>query len=730
MNNDQITDIQRNRLAIIYIRQSTSHQVIHHQESNRRQRDFLDRAKELGWARDRIQLIDEDLGQSGSRSGKRLGFEQMVAMAALGKIGIILALEVSRLARSNKDWYKLLDVCSITDTLIADEEGIYNPAAYNDRLLLGLKGTMSEAELYLIKQRLVEATRAKARRGELRRNLPAGFDWMDDRIQKDPDERVRTAIELVFDRFKEMSVIHQVYLSLIEDGIELPVRYGRGNRKEWRRPTYSLLQRMLKNPVYAGAYVYGQRQSKETLDTELKVKKQVKEVGRENWHVLIRDHHDGYISWEEYEKNLKRIKSNSRSDGNPGAPREGEGLLQGLIVCGRCGRRMRIAYGKGSRPTRYSCAQARKQMGSEVCQGFGARRLENAVEKLLLDALSPLGMDAMIEATKLYKEDNKERKKYWEQKVERAKYEVGLARRQYDAVEPENRLVSRELESRFEKALKTLEEVEIEASEHLKEIDKPLTDGEKECLRKFACDLSVLWNASTTKAQDRKRIARCMFENIVVTVPRDGDKLKAIVNWKSGDSTTLEVPKGKTGIHRYVSSSELIDLIKKLAAEFSDDQIARILRRKKLKTPKGLSFMAYHVTNIRYQYGIAQGPRIPLKGENIYTAEQASEILGVSRGTVVSWVEIGLLHGSQLTAGAPWRIIITQEDIEKLKPAHAGEEWFSLKTAAERLKISQHNILQKVKSGELEGVRVQKEKRAEWKIYLPAGIYDNQQSLF
>jgi DNA invertase Pin-like site-specific DNA recombinase len=716
-------------MAIVYVRQSSMQQVLHHEESQRRQRGFVERAMELGWPADRIHVLDEDLGKSGSRSGDRGGFEQMVAMVALGKIGIVLALEVSRLARSNRDWYHLLDVCSICGTLIADEEGLYHPALYNDRLLLGLKGTMSEAELHLIKQRLVEAMRAKAKRGELRRRLPPGYAWDEaGRIRKDPDEQIVASIEEVFRRFERLGSIHQTHLSLVEEERDLPVRHGK--RLIWRRPTSGDIQRLLENPVYAGAYVYGRRQVEEKLDESLKPKKRMKAMDRDQWHALLKDHHEGYISWEQFEGNLSRIASNRRGGAGPGAPREGGGLLQGLVLCGRCGRRMRIAYGKGPQSTRYSCSQARKQTGAPVCQDFGARRLEGAVEALLLECLSPLGMGAMLKAAELYGQDIEVERTHWDQKVQRARYEAHLARRQYDAVDPENRLVGRELERRFEEALRIQEQTEAQAQRELAALEQPFSAGEQKRLRFYASNLAALWEAPTTRAQDRKRIARCLIEAVTVNAPWDAQSLTAKVHWKGGEVSTIELPRGKTGVHRYVSPPELVKLIRTLSAEFSDEQIARILYRKKLKTPKGHTFKAYHVANVRNRYQIPPGPRVPRSGPELYTAQQAAEILGVTHSTAIRWVEGGLLRGTQLTPCAPWRIVVTKEDIAKLKPTDMGSKWKSLKAAAVALGISQQGVLQKLNSGKLEGVRVGNGRRVSWRIHLPERNCDDQPTLF
>jgi len=731
MNRDQITGGHRSRLAVVYVRQSSPYQVLHHTESQRRQRNLAQRAEELGWSAEQILVVDNDQGETASRSGHRFGFEEMVAMAALGKIGIIFGLEVSRLARGNRDWYHLLDVCGITGTLIADEEALYDPGLYHDRLLLGLQGTMSEAELHLIKQRLVESARTKAKRGDLRRRLAAGLVWDEaGRIQKDPDEQVVAAIDLVLRRFDRVGTIHQASISLAEEDIALPVRVGRGNGIAWKPPTAQRVARILKNPMYAGAYVFGRRQTEEFLDTSIRPKKRQKDVGPDQWHALLKDHHEGYISWEQYETNQQRIRSNWPGKLAGGAPREGESLLQRLVQCGRCGRVMHVGYGKHSHQIRYTCKRARAQTGAPICQSFGAWRLERAVESLLLESLSPLGMEAMIEAARLHAEDNVTERTWWEQKIERARYEVQLARRQYEAVDPDNRLVARELERRFEKALSESEKTESEAGEHLQALQEPLSASEEEQLKSYANDVATLWAASTTRPQDRKRIANCLIESVVVTVDPQSTTLKAIIHWKGGEETTVEVPKGKTGIHRYVSPPELVELIRTLADEFSDAQIARILHRKRLKTPKGRSFEAYHVANVRKNHGIRPGPVAPLQGHDVYTAEEAGKLLEVDRGTVIRWVEIGLLKGRQVTSGAPWRIVVTEEDLRKLKPKALGENWLPLKDAARKLMLSPQGVLHKVKSGELEAVRVRAGQRVGWRIRLPEGTSDNHPTLF
>ncbi|PYS53136.1 MAG: recombinase family protein, partial [Acidobacteria bacterium] len=336
MNPNEIGAHHRSRLALIYVRQSSPHQVLYHQESQRRQRSFQQRAADLGWPAERMIVIDEDLGQSATnRFQDRTGFQNMVAEAALGHVGIILSLELSRLCRSNQDWYHLLDICAVTETLLADEEGLYDPRAYNDRLLLGLKGTMSEAEIHIMKQRLIEAMRSKAKRGEFCFRLPPGYEWDEaGRMVKTPDEQVRSAIELMFARFEQWGTIHRVQSSMVEDGLQVPIVGGPQQRLRWGRPAYAYLRRILTHPIYAGVYCYGRRQVQQFLDADQRPVKRIREQPRQQWHVLIREHHEPYLSWERFERIQRQIESNRRSWSGPGAPREGRALLQGLILCG------------------------------------------------------------------------------------------------------------------------------------------------------------------------------------------------------------------------------------------------------------------------------------------------------------------------------------------------------------------------------------------------------------
>lgn len=729
MNVDQITPHHRSRLAYVYIRQSTGHQVAHHPESRRIQRSFSERAVALGWAREQVMDIDGDLGESASRGNIREAFEQMVAEVALGKVGLILAFQASRLSRGNKDWYHLLDVCAVTRTLICDGEGLYDPQSYNDRLLLGLKGTMSEAELHLMKQRLVEAIQSRARRGAFEMRLPAGYVWDETgRIVKTADERIQAAIERVFSTFARLGTAHATHVALAEEGAQIPVASG-GGQFRWDAPHYAQVLRMLKHPVYAGAYAYGQRQTYEVLDGDQRVVKRSKKVPREQWHALLEGNHEGYISWEQYEANQARIASNRRSDG-PGAPREGSALLVGLVMCGRCGRRMRVQYGRDGKVQQYECKYSRRQLGQPPCQSVGALRLERAVEALLLEAVAPLGMEAMIEAAARHEEAEAQAQKHLQQQVEHARYEAEVARRYYDAVDPSNRLVAREVERRFEQALQRQEETEDHVRRRIEALQGPLTELERRQLRRWATDLPGLWHSQTTRPQDRKRIARCLVKQVVVTRTEQGDMLEAHVHWSGGEVTELSVRQGKRGEQRYATDPEVVQEVRALATEFTDAQIARILNRKGIRTSKGNTFTGNRIGCLRHQYGIAKGPSFPKGGPDIYTAQQAAELLGVTTSTIIRWIEQGLLRGAQVTRQAPWRVQVTAADRARLT---AGEElpgWLTLKAAASRLGVSQQTVLQRLKEGRYEGRRVQTGGRSSWRIRVIAEGNDHQPTLF
>ena len=455
----KITPAHRERRAYVYVRQSSAAQVQINTESLERQYELTGRAAELGWDATRIVVIDDDLGRSGAESSTRQGFKALVAAVGLGQVGVVLGIEVSRLARNNADWYQLLDLCSLTDTLIADADGVYHPADFNDRLVLGLKGTMSEAELHLLRGRLAAGRRHKAAKGELRVGLPVGYDYdADDRVVFCADEAVKEAVATVFRRFDELGSARQVVLSLRQDGLQLPRRRPRG-RIEWAPATHGLVHTMLTNPCYGGAFVFGRRRAVRQLDADGAVTRRLTSLPIEDWTVLIADHHPGYLSWETYLANQDRLRANRcppRGQGG-GAAREGSGLLQGIVRCGRCGRMMRVGYSGSKAPpgtaspgqsSRYECTTAEPFLGpGRQCQSVGGRQIERAVVEEIFAALEPAAVTATVKALAEADSARAERLRLFEATVERTRYEADRARRQHDACEPENRLVARSLEA-------------------------------------------------------------------------------------------------------------------------------------------------------------------------------------------------------------------------------------------------------------------------------------------
>src|SRR6266849_2790553 len=489
------------RAAYVYLRQSTAAQVEHNRESTQRQYALAARATALGWPAHQVVVIDEDLGLSGSGVVERGGFARLTAEVALRHVGIVLGLQVSRLARNNADWYRLLDLCGLTDTLIGDADGIYHPAMFNDRLLLGLKGTMSEAELHIIRARLNGGIRNKAARGELRRGLPVGFVWgeQDGEVRFHPDEAVCSAIRAVFARFAELGSVRRVWLWLRTEGLSFPMqtRYGGGVR--WVDPSYIAVYHVLTNPVYAGAYAYGKSRHEVILDATGARKKRVRKLPRAQWSVLLPDHHQGFIDWSTYESNRARITANTHPrphQSGSGAVREGTALLQGIAVCGRCGRKLRTHYTGRTASAGYHCAGKDITNGRGVyCLTIGALQVDEAVERAVLAALAPIGVEAAIAAAERLEADHDGALAQWRLTVERASYETQRAERRYRAVDPDNRLVARGLEAEWEKALRELDRAKAELAH--REALRPTTLSAQERIRLLAlgADLLKAWQA-------------------------------------------------------------------------------------------------------------------------------------------------------------------------------------------------------------------------------------------
>src|SRR6195256_764957 len=515
---ERLTTAHRAKLAYIYVRQSSVHQVRQHQESTELQYRLVDRAVRLGWPHERVQVIDEDLGKSGAGGVERRGFQKLIAEIGLGNAGLVISLDASRLARNNRDWHQLLELCSVFGVLIADGERLYDPRAYHDRLLLGLSGIMSEAELHQIRMRLHQGERQKAARGELRLPLPAGLAH--DRagaIILNPDEEVQARLQLVFAKFRELQSARGVMRFLRTNGLPVPVRPVLGPSPHdvvWRDADSARVRGILQNPAYAGAYVYGRRQKDASLCRRGSVRGTVK-VAIADWAVCLKAAHPGYIGWEEFMANQRRLADNANryEAGHTGVPRKGSALLQGIAICGRCGRRMSLRYTgpNGDYPV-YCCRVDKSQRGGALCQEVRALAVDELVEGVLLEALAPDRIAIALAAVGELEEESRQLERQWTLRRERARYEAERARRQYDAVDPENRLVLRELERRWEEALKEQRRLEEEYARFDRDQPRGLSACEREQIRALARDLPALWHAPATTSADRQRIVRLIIE--------------------------------------------------------------------------------------------------------------------------------------------------------------------------------------------------------------------------
>jgi DNA invertase Pin-like site-specific DNA recombinase len=534
----KITDQHRRRRAVVYVRQSTPTQVREHAESRTRQYRLRERALELGWPEAQVAVVDGDLGRSGASAAGRIGFRELVAEVGLGQVGLVLALEVSRLARSSADWHQLLDLCALTGTLIADSDGIYSPQDFNDRLLLGLKGTMSEAELHLIRSRLDGGLRTKAERGELETSLPVGLDRDEDgRIVPSADEQVRRAIARVFELWRRLGSARQVVTELVTEGQKLPRRRVGERRIRWARASYAAVHDFLTNPAYAGAFVFGRTRQQRQLDAAGRVRRRTVELPLAEWSVCLPEHHPGYVSWPEYLATRERLRANVRPRGEGGgAAREGQALLQGLARCGRCGRRMQVAYsGNGGRVVRYACVRGHQLHATErACQSLGGLRVDRAVAAAFLEAVTPAGVRASAGAIEELERQQAERLAGQRLALERAEFEAERARRQFDACEPEHRLVARTLERRLERALTEVERERRQLAALERARPAPLSAEERRALARLARDLPRLWDAKTTTDRDRKELLRALLSEVIVTV-REPERLAELeLVWEGG----------------------------------------------------------------------------------------------------------------------------------------------------------------------------------------------------
>jgi DNA invertase Pin-like site-specific DNA recombinase len=575
-DNTKIGASHLSRAAYVYLRQSSPAQVEHNRESTQRQYALVSKASTLGWPTQQVVVIDEDLGLSGAGVVERSGFARLTAEVALGHVGIVLGLEVSRLARNNADWYRLLDLCGLTDTLIGDADGIYHPAMFNDRLLLGLKGTMSEAELHVLRARLNGGIRNKAARGELRRGLPVGFVWgeEDGEVRFNPDEAVCTAIGTVFARFSELGSVRRVWLWLRSEGLSFPLQTRFGGSIRWVDPSYVAIYHVLTNPVYAGAYAYGKSRHEVTLDRCGTRKKRVRKLPQSQWSVLIPHHHQGFIDWSTYEANRARISANTHPrphQSGYGAVREGTALLQGLAACGHCGRKLRTHYTGRTASPGYHCVGKTIANGRGIyCLNVGAMQIDDAVAQAVLVALAPLGIEAALAAAERIEADHDAALAQWRLAVERANYEAQRAERRYRAIDPDNRLVARGLEAEWEKSLRELETAKAELARREQQRPRTLSDDERSRLLALGADLRKVWQAPTTAARDKKELLRTLLEEIIIAVNKDEHRSHLTLRWRGGAlaEIDLDLPRRRTAPVR--TNEDTVALVRRLAVHYPD----------------------------------------------------------------------------------------------------------------------------------------------------------------
>lgn len=717
----KITTSHLSRQAVVYLRQSSAAQVEHNRESTQRQYALAAKARDLGWPENRIIVIDEDLGLSGSGSVTRKGFARLTAEVALAHVGLVLGLEVSRLARNNADWHRLIDLAGLTDTLIGDADGIYHPALFNDRLLLGLKGTMSEAELHVLRARLNGGIRNKAARGELRRGLPVGFVWGDQEgeVRFHSDEQLLTAIRNVFARFSEMGSVRRVWLWFRSEGLSFPLQMYQGAEIRWVEASYTAIHHVLTNPVYAGAYAYGKTRQETIMDASGVRRTRVRKLPRCQWQVLIAAHHPGFIDWQTYEANQARIANNTRPGPHKvgGAVREGSALLQGIASCGHCGRRLHTHYrGRNAAPGYHCPGKVLVEGRGVYCLNVGGVQIDEAVTQTFITALEPAKLAAGLAAAERLEADREATLKQWRLGVERASFEASRAERRYRAVDPDNRLVARGLEREWEEKLTALESAKVELARRERQRPRALCQEERDRLLKIGPDLATVWRAATTTARDRKELLRTLIEEVVIKIERGKATAYLTIRWKGGTLTDLDLdlPRSKPAPIR--TDEDTVALVRRLAVYYPDAVIAGILNRQGRNTAYGHRFDAGRVGNLRRHWDIAcfESKATDDEGE-LMTIKKAATALGVAPSTIHRLLNDGIIPGEQLTPGAPWRIRLTDDLLARFND-DAGEGFVPMIEAMRALGVSRQTVLQRVKRGELEAVHVTRGKQKGLRI--------------
>jgi DNA invertase Pin-like site-specific DNA recombinase len=683
LRSEKITEQHRQRLAIVYVRQSTQQQVLEHRESTARQYALVDRAAALGWPRTAVTVIDEDQGCSGSSAEGRQGFQRLLAEVSSDRVGLILGLEMSRLARSCKDWYALLELCSIYRTLLADADGLYDPSQYNDRLLLGLKGTMSEAELHVLKGRLQQGMWNKAERGEVLNHPPIGYiRTIGGDFVIDPDEQVQSVVKLIFEQFTRRGSVNGLLQWLVRHDVKAPVRPHCGPNRgqlEWRRPNRATLLNLLHHPIYAGAYRWGHR----SVDPRKKVPGRPTTGRTFNSHnacrVLIHERFAAYISWDEFENNQEKLAENSILGKRLSAPRHGPSVLAGLVVCGRCGHRMLVNYTNTtstSKTLRYCCMRDLIDYGADLCQSLSGATLESFVVERLLQAVAPASLELSLAAAADIERERQQLDDHWQQRLARSRYEVELARRQYAAVDPEHRLVARELERRWDESLRADEQLQGDHGRFQRDSPTQLSPGEREQIRALSNDLPSLWHADATTPQDRQTIARLLLEQVTVTVEGNTDRVDVELRWIGGFVSRHALLRPVQTYRQLSNYEELVARVDTLRAEGKTlSEIAATLNAEGFHPPKRSPHFTMGILSCFLRERGAQSGsssrnvalEARLAADEWWLADLAAE-LAMPIATMHRWQKVGWVTSRKIAdARGRWAIYADADELVRLR---------------------------------------------------------------
>jgi DNA invertase Pin-like site-specific DNA recombinase len=660
------------RLAVVYVRQSSPHQVLHHRESRERQYALVNRAVALGWPRERVLTIDEDQGHTAKTSEGRSGFHRILAEVTMGHLGLVLGIEMARLARSNKDWHQLLELCAVRGTILADEDGVYDPNDSNDRLLLGLKGTISEFELVTMRNRLERGKLNKAERGELFHKLPLGYVKLaTGEVILDPDEQARAVVQLLFDKFAELGTLYGLFRYLVRNKIRLGMRIQNGPQRgelAWRRPSLPTLNQVLHNPIYAGAYAYGRRPSSPRRNAAGQAQPGGRWLPPSEWKVLLRDRLPAYITWDQYMANQQQLRQNRSIPGSTGAPRQGAALLTGLLVCGSCGRRLRSSYRSKTKAT-YSCERHLFEDTEQVCTGLQAAPIDDLVAGQVLRAIEPAALELSLKATEDIQLERGRLHRHWKQRLERARYESQRIERQYQAVEPENRLVGRTLEQRWEEALSQQRQLEDDYDRFLREQPPQLRDDERARIKALSGDLPALWNAAATTAADRKEIVRLLVERVVVHVRPDSEYVDATIHWRGGCTTSHELVRPVLHYEQLRDYDQLLNRITVWWREGNTAaQIAEKLNNEGFRTPKKRG--DYNTALVQRMLARRELQRKAIAHEQLGTDEwwlpDLADELHVPANKLRDWVVRGWVNSRKSSGQGLWIVWADTQERKRL----------------------------------------------------------------